>query len=145
MILRSETSVRKWTELLIFLSSALLLTLGMDRHLGVYDEGVILTGAMRVAAGEVPHRDFYANYGPAQFYVLAALFKCFGQYAFIERALDVLIRAGIVAFCYALTAAHTRKSIALSAAAVAGVWLFSVSSYGYPIFPVLLLVLASAA
>src|SRR3977135_674334 len=90
-------SLRWGPLLLIFLSSALLLTFGMDRHIGVYDEGVILTGAMRVAAGEVPHRDFYANYGPAQFYLLAALFKCFGQYALIERAFDVLIRAGIVA------------------------------------------------
>ena len=32
---------------------------------------------MRVAAGDVPHADFYANYGPGQFYFIAALFKLF--------------------------------------------------------------------
>jgi hypothetical protein len=132
-------------QILVFLASALFFSLGMERALGVYDEGVILAGAMRVAAGDIPHRDFYANYGPAQFYLLAALFKLFGQYAVIERMLDVLVRASIVTVCYGLTAAYCRKSIALAASVVCGLWLFSQAFYGYPVFPALLLLLLSAA
>src|ERR1700688_1137506 len=110
-------------RVLIFTAAALLIGLGMDRMLGVYDEGVILTGAMRVAAGEVPHRDFYANYGPGAFYVIAGLFKIFGQYALVERVYDVLVRAAIVTVCYALATRLARKSTALAAAAIVGLWL----------------------
>ena len=114
-------------QILIFLASALFFSLSMERTLGTYDEGVILTGAMRVAAGDVPHRDFYANYGPAQFYLLAALFKLFGQYVVVERALEVLVRALIVTVCYGLTTACCRRSIALAASIVCGLWLFSLA------------------
>jgi hypothetical protein len=130
---------------LVLVSSALLFALGMDVRLNVYDEGVILTGAMRVAAGEVPHRDFYANYGPATFFLPAALFKIFGQYALIERVLDTLTRAGIVTLCYALCATQARTSIALATALISGLWLFRVPLYGYPIFPVVFLSLVSCA
>jgi Dolichyl-phosphate-mannose-protein mannosyltransferase len=131
-------------QLLVFLAAALLLALGMDRELGVYDEGVILTGAMRVAAGDIPHADFYANYGPGEFYLIAALFKLFGQYAVVERVYDVLVRAMIVAVCYGLAAGYARKDVALAAAAICGLWLFSLPFYGYPIFPVALLSLFAA-
>ena len=62
----------------LFLSAFLFIFATMKRFGSIYDEGLILTGAMRVANGEIPHRDFYANYGPAQFYVVALLFKLFG-------------------------------------------------------------------
>src|SRR5258708_12841576 len=88
------------------------MALGMDRNLAVYDEGLILTGAMRVAAGDIPHRDFYANYGPGQFYAIAGLFKLFGEYAIAERAYDTLVRAGIVAMCYGLAAGVAARGIA---------------------------------
>ena len=68
---RRYTSGRALTELvLVFLCSFLILFFGMSRHPIVYDEGLILTAAMWVAAGQLPHRDFYANYGPAQFYLI---------------------------------------------------------------------------
>ena len=63
--------------------------LGMDRSLGLYDEGVILTGAMRAAAGDIPHAGFYANYGPGVFYPVAILFKLFGTSAIELNRVDV--------------------------------------------------------
>jgi hypothetical protein len=76
-----ETTYRKTLRdaVIVFGLSFLLLFVGMYRRAGVYDEGLALTAAMRVAAGQIPHRDFYANYGPAEFYILAGLFKVFGQ------------------------------------------------------------------
>jgi hypothetical protein len=60
----------------------------MGRDINVYDEGLIVFGAIRVMNGDVPYRDFYANYGPAQFYVLAGLFKVFGPSILISRIWD---------------------------------------------------------
>jgi hypothetical protein len=132
-------------QILVFVACFVVLALGMDVELGVYDEGIILTGAMRVGTGEVPHRDFYANYGPAQFYLLAWLFKVFGPFVLVERVLDLFVRAITVAVCYGVTAIYCRKSIALAASVLCGLWLFSIPFYGYPILPVMLLVLVSTA
>ena len=49
-----------------------------------YDEGVLLSGAQRMLAGELPYRDFWTIYGPGQFAVLAALFTLGGRIALGE-------------------------------------------------------------
>src|ERR1700736_6684816 len=82
--------------LAVLLVSLLAVMLSTDRSLNPYDEGVILAGAMRVSEGAIPHRDFYANYGPGQFYVLAALFKLFHQGVLVERLWGALIKAALV-------------------------------------------------
>ena len=73
----------------VFVLSYLFLFLFMTRYPGWYDEGIIVTDAMRVASGQIPRRDFYVNYGPAQFYLLAGLFKAFGQSLLVERLYDI--------------------------------------------------------
>lgn len=129
----------------VFLVSFLSLFLGMDRRCGLYDEGIVLTGAMRVAAGYVPHKDFYANYGPAEFYILAWLFKLFGPSVFVERVFDLFIKAGIVTACFAWCAVYCRKSIAILTALVCWIWLFSFLWYGPPVMPTVLLSLVGSA
>lgn len=129
----------------IFVLAFIALAVGSDRSVGVYDEGVILVGAMRVARGELPHADFYANYGPAQFYVVAALFKVFGELAIVERVYDLLVRAAIVTVFYCLLEAAARRWLALGFSILCGAWLFSVPFYGYPMFPVMLLSLVGVA
>jgi hypothetical protein len=129
----------------IFFACALFFAVGMDREIGPYDEGLILTGAMRVMAGEVPHRDFYANYGPAQFEIMGSLFRVFGQSVLVERAYDLMIRSLIVAITYQLLARYCRRWIALSFSALCALWMFSLENYGYPIFPIILLSLIGSA
>jgi hypothetical protein len=128
---------------LIFLVSFVLLFLGMDRGFDFYDEGLILVGSMRVAAGQVPHRDFYANYGPGQFYTLAWLFDLFGRSILVERVYDLALRAAIVTVTYGITAAYCRRWITVCTTIVCGFWLFSAGlpSIAYPIIPILLLTL----
>lgn len=116
------------TSVCIFLSSYVVLFLGMSLRPNIFDEGIVLTGAMRVAAGQVPHRDFYTLYGPAQFYVLSALFKVFGKSILVERLFDLLIRALIVTSVYTIASSYCRRSVAACASIVAAVWLFSLSS-----------------
>ena len=129
--------------LLLFLVSFVILFLGMDRGIVLYDEGLMLVGAMRVAAGQVPHRDFYANYGPAQFYTLAWLFRLFGRSILTERIYDLALRAATITLTYKITATYCRKWIALCTTIVCAFWLFGavVGSIATPIIPILFLIL----
>jgi hypothetical protein len=114
--------------------------LGMSRRPNPYDEGLVLTAAMRVAAGQIPHRDFYANYGPAQFYLLAGLFRMFGESLLIERLFDSFIKAMLVAALYAIVLSYCRKSIAAVTSVVALLWLCYLNNLsGTPVIPVSLL------
>jgi hypothetical protein len=133
------------SAVLIFLACFVSFFLLMDLALNVYDEGLILTGAMRVAAGDIPHRDFYANYGPGSFYLLAWLFDLFGQSTAVERLLDLTIRAAIPATMYATLILYCRRTVALLLTGVAAIWLCFIGGYGYPLLPVLLLALIGSA
>jgi hypothetical protein len=53
-----------WHSAVIFGISFAFLFVTMGLGVNVYDEGLIVFGAMRVMNGDVPYRDFYANYGP---------------------------------------------------------------------------------
>jgi hypothetical protein len=129
----------------VFLVAYLLLFAGMNRRPGMYDEGIVLTGAMRVAAGQIPHRDFYFIYGPAQPYILAGLFKIFGPSLLEERLFDLLIKALVVTSVYAIVLAYCRKSIAVFISILTVLWIFSISEFGLATTPVSLLNLVSSA
>jgi hypothetical protein len=137
--------IDKFAAVLVFLGAFVLLFLGMNQAINVYDEGIIFAAAMRVAAGDVPHRDFYANYGPAQFYLLAWLFDLFGQRVIVERLLDLVVRAATLATMYAMLAAYCKKPVTLVMIAVCAVWLFQAGGYAYPVFPALLLAIVGSA
>jgi len=128
---------------LVFVISFILLFLGMDRGFDYYDEGLILVGAMRVGAGQVPHRDFYANYGPGQFYTLAWLFHLFGSSVFVERIYDLMLRSAIVTAAYGITAVYCQRWIVACTTIVCAFWLFSAGlpTIAYPIMPVILFAL----
>ena len=64
----------------------------MDATVGTYDEGLVLVGADRVLRGDLPYRDFWTLYGPGSYYLLAGLFRLFGELALFERAFDVAAR-----------------------------------------------------
>jgi len=113
----------------------------MPRELGIYDEGIILLDAMRVLHGDIPHRDFYANYGPAQYYAVASIFSVFGKSFISARIYDVLLRSITVSIFYIIVNRYCRFSISLVATGVAGLWLLSSATYLYPVFPCLLFAL----
>lgn len=126
-----------------FLISFALVTVLTSRHVVVYDEGLILTGAMRVASGAIPHRDFYANYGPGQFYALSGLFDVFGQTVLVERLYDAVVKAGIACLVYAISLGLMRGLFAILVTAVCVLWLGSLGYPGYPLWPSLFFILLS--
>jgi hypothetical protein len=109
----------------------------MERNINVYDEGIILTGAARAMDGAVIHRDFYTNYGPGQFYVLAALFKMFGASVLVERIWDTVVRSVSVVLVFIIVGRAAPSWLAVSASAVSLLWLATFGFYGYPVFPAL--------
>jgi hypothetical protein len=125
---------------LLFVTSFFGLFLGMRRYPLPYDEGLVLTGAMRVAAGQVPHRDFYAIYGPAVFYLPAALFKMFGSSLLIVRLLDLFIGGITVVAMFVVSSFYCRRPVAICTTLVTFLWIYGLSTYIFSaVFPVALL------
>jgi hypothetical protein len=128
-----------------FPAACLYLIVNTDRTVNTYDEGIILTGAARVLAGWVPHRDFYANYGPGQFTSLAVLFKLFGASVLVERGWDIAVRACIVSLVLLLAGRMAPRRVALQAAGACCTWLGLLGFACYPVFPALAAALAGQA
>jgi 4-amino-4-deoxy-L-arabinose transferase-like glycosyltransferase len=144
--MRKTADPRLHLQILIFagclLVSFVYQVISMDAVVGLYDEGIILFGARRVMDGDLIHRDFYSNYGPGQFYILAALFKLFSPSILVERLWDSFIRSFSVAVIFLIVAQSTRSILAaLATAAACMVWFESFGFYGYPVFPALAAVL----
>ncbi|MBN1613128.1 MAG: glycosyltransferase family 39 protein [Deltaproteobacteria bacterium] len=131
------TLAKPWHSAGIFGCAFLFLVATMNRDINCYDESLILFGAVRILSGDVPYRDFYANYGPAQYYVLAALFKLFGTSVIVERLWDLIIRSSTILIIYLIINEAWSRRTALATAFAAAFWLTSFEYYGYPVFPCL--------
>jgi hypothetical protein len=138
-----STAGRRWVQLAVFAAALGLLIATMSRNVRPYDEGLILFGSARVQSGDIPYRDFYANYGPGQFYALATLFKVFGPSVLVERLWDLLIRAYTVLVVYLIVDSTWNRRRALSISLLVTIWLSYFEFHGYPVFPCLLFALLS--
>lgn len=121
--------------LAVFIVALAAIAVFSDRTLLMYDEGLVLTGAMRVADGAVIHRDFYANYGPGQFYALAGVFKVLGQTVLAERVYDGLVKAGIACFAFVIAQRLTKPPTAIAVTGFCIVLLSVLRGASYPIWP----------
>lgn len=107
--------------LLLLLISAILFLLG-SRWIAVHDEGIETTGAMRILTGQVPHRDFYYNYGAGMLYLLAGLFKLFGMSLLVERLLGLFSASLLIISVYALARKYCGPGVAIFTALLGFVW-----------------------
>src|SRR5918997_3586901 len=64
--------------LLLWLGALAVSAVTLDRLLDPFDEGLLLLGAQRMAAGEVPYADFQWAYGPGQLLPQWAWFELAG-------------------------------------------------------------------
>lgn len=90
------------TAILLFLVTSAYLLVGVDSGLSHYDEGLVTTGAMVVLRGGMPHRDFWSNYAPGQYYALAAIFRLFGASIWVERLFATLVMSLLLTMVYGL-------------------------------------------
>ena len=110
--------------LLAFMGLVLFFFLSQNRMTTVYDEGLIVTDAMRVMAGQVLHRDFYYNYGPAPLYVLAGLFRIFGPSVLAERLFGIAGSAALVISVYWMVRQLCSRRVSQLATLLLIVWTF---------------------
>jgi 4-amino-4-deoxy-L-arabinose transferase-like glycosyltransferase len=131
---------------LVFLFATALLCLGMSAIPSTYDEGIMLTGGLRTLAGQIPHQNFYANYGPLSYYSLGWLFRLFGVSILAERILFAIISGLIVATIYGIAASYCSRRVARWTVLSIVLLLFGLNSVGgSPIYPVSLLNLLCVA
>ena len=79
---------------LVVVTALRSIVLGFVRPIDDYDEGLLLTDAFAMTQGLVPYRDFYVNYPPGPFVLLATTWKAFGMSVFTARTLGFSILLG---------------------------------------------------
>jgi hypothetical protein len=126
----------------IFSFLTLLLTMPLD--VGIVDEGIVLSDAMRVLHGDIIHRDFNSLYAPAQYYVIAGLFRLFGAGFMLARLYDLAVRAAILTALFHIIRQQCPLLVTLFFTVVCGLWLLAIGFYLYPIYPCILLSLVGS-
>lgn len=111
------------TFIIILLLSILFLYGSINISYNIYDEGIVVYGASRILKGDIPYRDFWTMYAPGQFYIVAFLFKIFGQNLFITRIYSATINLLIVLLVYLIIKRLSDKKLALLSLILSTLWM----------------------
>lgn len=82
------------------------------------DEGILLVYPDLILRGYVPYRDFAALYPPADFYIIAGLFRVFGESIHVERSLAAAYWCLLLVAAYLVGSRVNRLTGSLAAVAV---------------------------
>lgn len=85
------------------------------------DEGIVLQGATRILDGQLPYRDFFSFYTPGSFYLVAAIFRIFGNSFVIARVSVAVVGALCSVITYLIARRVCPRSISVLAAVLATV------------------------
>ncbi len=113
----------------LFVLGALLSGITILHGLNPNDEGLVLQAADRIVHGQLPYRDFYANYGPGQYFTIAGLQALFGPSLLAWRVLRVLLDATVGVLAYRLARRDAPEGLALLA------WLGVAGAMAFPSIP----------
>lgn len=114
---------------LLFAAGALLSGLTILNGINPHDEGLVLQAAARIVNGELPYRDFYANYGPGQYYLDGALDFVLGPSLLTWRIVRVALDALVAVLAYALVRREGSEPLALLA------WVAVLFAMAHPTLP----------
>lgn len=89
------------------------------RGIAPHDEGLMLEAGARIAHGQLPYRDFWTNYPPGQWLLVAGLFKLFGPSLLSWRVVRVALDAAVTLLAYRLARREAPERFALAAAVAA--------------------------
>jgi hypothetical protein len=99
------------------------------RGYGPHDEGLMLVWGRRIADGQWPYRDFWANYTPGQPLVVALLVKLFGPSLLWWRIVRVAIDATVAVLAFLYVRRHAGFWWAL------GAWVAAAGAMAWPTGP----------
>ena len=111
---RSELAI----ALLIFTVTALYLYLFRRYTEMDPDEGIVLQGAHRILNGQVLYRDFFSFFTPGSYYLLALVFRIFGDSLLAARSVLVFFGAVYSAITYLLARRVGSRNAALFVAVI---------------------------
>lgn len=99
------------------------------RGINPHDEGLMLAAADRIVRGELPWRDFWWNYGPAEPFLLAGLQELFGRSLLVWRIVHVLVAAVGAWLAYRLVRREAPLPLALAS------WMTIAAVLSFPLLP----------
>jgi hypothetical protein len=114
---------------LLFALAALLSGVTVLQGINPNDEGLVLQAGARVADGQLPYRDFYANYPPGQYLFSGGLDLLFGPSLLGWRVVRVALDGLVAVLAYALARRDAPEPLAL------GAWLAVAAAMAYPSIP----------
>jgi hypothetical protein len=126
----SERALRHGPTCAVLLALGALLS-GITILWGInpHDEGLVLSSAARITEGELPYRDFYANYGPGQYFFVAGLDGLFGPSLLSWRVVRVALDAIVGVLAYLLARREAPPWLALLA------WVGVAGAMAFPSIP----------
>jgi hypothetical protein len=116
---------------LLAAAAAAWLAFGVHLGLELVDEGHIVYPTWRVAAGDLPYRDFQQLYGPSVFLLNGALLRVFGDDLAVVRASVLVVKLLLGTLVYVLARAVAGRGLALVVTAAfvvvwgTPIWLFN--------------------
>ena len=116
---RHERQLERATVVLLFLACLAYLWVFRRFTSMEPDEGIVLQGASRVLDGQIPYRDFFSFYTPGSFYLVAALFRLFGNSFLVARSSLAVAGAICSVVTYVLCRRVCSRGISLLAAVLA--------------------------
>lgn len=78
-------------DFLLPLFGILFLLIAFNYDFNIYDEGVGFFGAERLAAGELPYKDFWTMYSPGIYYLYALVMTIFGWTLITGRIVNIIM------------------------------------------------------
>src|ERR1700687_2839592 len=92
----------RYLALAIFLLSFLYLCIFRRATWIDLDEGIILQGAQRILDGQVLYRDFFSFFTPGSYYLLALVFRVFGDSYLVAHTTLAFLGAAVSSITYLL-------------------------------------------
>jgi hypothetical protein len=96
---------------------------GLHESINSYDEGIILSGANLLLMGKQPYSDFYSNYPPGIFLVVAGIWKILGTSVHAERVLGFAVHAALAIASGLLAGKMSGHWFSFLSAGLASLWL----------------------
>lgn len=111
------------TGIVLFSLALWSLAKNLEAGVNVFDEGIVLSNSNFILAGQLPYRDFYTNYAPGLFYLVALTWRIFGVSVISQRILGLLVSILIAVLCGRLVALSRGRRFSWLPAGVALIWM----------------------
>ena len=109
----------------------------------IYDEGVVVVGALRLLDGDMPIRDFWTMYPPGVFLLFAGAFEVCGRSLVAERTISLGLSAALIACCFAMVQRRAGVVRAMWIAGLLTLWIDAGRLHASAVVPAMIFALVA--